>query len=792
MWRKRLRLAIALFVVVFAAVVGVSLRRGRKADTQAVARPANLDPNAVLQTGGPGEVTLRKEGKVTFSIKFGNQKTYADGRSVFAGGVTVVLPDKGGRQIIVEAQEAEVTQPPGRQVGTGVFTGGVKLTTSDGIVITTSSASYNDEEQMTRIPGPLAFKKGRMTGTGVGATYDQNLRVLWLLDQAKIDVVPDQQGNGAIHVTSKAAGMARAAHFMKFTGGARLDGEGHVTEANEATAFLTEDDERVTRLELRGNSRMVGKPDTSGPRDMRADDIDLVYAQDGRTLQAAKLVENASVQLPAEKGKTGRRIAGKAIDIALAPDGATVTNLVANENVQVDLPPDGDVPARRIRSASLLATGPPSTTPGQGGIQSATFAGSVEYRENRAASGTLAEIDRTAKSDRLDVKTKPGFGDLERAVFHSNVHFTDGPQTTADAPTAVYSIAEDRLDLSPEPGDTGLGPRVYDGRISVDARNVQMGLGSQKMKADTNVRSVMTPEQAKPAAAPQPSGGRGSTGRPPARGGSQPAPPASPSQAPGKKDDSAVKVPSLLKQDEPVSVKSNRLDYDGASSLATYEGNATLWQDETTIKADKIVVEDKTGNLRATSNVVSSMVLTEPADKTSPDKAAGKPAAAKPAAPKPVAPKPVAPKPVGPKPAAEPTTTVADELVYEDAKHRAIYTGHAHMSGPSGDTTGDRIELFLAEEGGQLERAEVDGNVVSRQETRRAYGSHLRYMAKDELYTMTGSPAKIFEQTPTNCRITEGTTLTFDRSLNTTTASGNSTAGQRTRTEPACPAEGSF
>jgi hypothetical protein len=60
------------------------------------------------------------------------------------------------------------------------------------------------------------------------------------------------------------------------------------------------------------------------------------------------------------------------------------------------------------------------------------------------------------------------------------------------------------------------------------------------------------------------------------------------------------------------------------------------------------------------------------------------------------------------------------------------------------------------------------------------------------MYTMTGTPVKIYEQTPTNCRITEGTTLVFDRTLSTTTARGNDSAGQRTRTEPTCPPEGSF
>src|SRR5260370_2929354 len=170
--------------------------------------------------------------------------------------------------------------------------------------------------------------------------------------------------------------------------------------------------------------------------------------------------------------------------------------------------------------------------------------------------------------------------------------------------------------------------------------------------------------------------------------------------------------------------------------------------------------------MHATTKVASTMTLTEADDKTTKGKPAAKPA--------------------------EPTHTTADELLYEDAKHRAIYIGSVHMVGPTGDVVADRIELFLAEQGGQLERAEADGNVVSRQENRRAYGRHLTYQAKDAMYTMTGSPVKLYEQTATNCRITEGTTVVFDRSLNQSTASGNTTAGQRTKTVPVCPSDGSF
>ena len=54
-----------------------------------------------------------------------------------------------------------MTVPPGKEIGTAVFTGGVKLTTSDGIVVSAATASYDDDEQMTTIPGPLTFKQGR-------------------------------------------------------------------------------------------------------------------------------------------------------------------------------------------------------------------------------------------------------------------------------------------------------------------------------------------------------------------------------------------------------------------------------------------------------------------------------------------------------------------------------------------------------------------------------------------------------------------------------------------------------
>ena len=713
-------------MVLFAAMVAVSFRRGGPKSDPGVTKL----PGKVLAETGPGYLETSDNGKISRSIKFGHHITYEDGRHKLSEGVTVTVPDKNGRTITIESREADVVAPPGsgKQIETGVFRHDVKLTTSDGVTVMSDTANYEDATKMTTLPGHVTFAKGRMTGSGQGATYDQNRGVLWLLADAKVDVAPDK-GSGAMHVTSRTAGMARLEHYMKFTGDAHMEGEGHIIDADESTVFLTPDDERMTRMELRGHSRINSRPGTDGPQAMRANDIDMTYADDGRTLQMAHLVENALVRLQGEQGKPGKQIAGKGIDISLGPDGSTVTNLTAADNVVVDLPADGDTPARHITSAIFVATGAPAA-PGQpGGIKNATFSGGVDFRETRPASGKLAAIDRTSRSEKLELVTKPGFGDLERADFHTNVHFTDAPQTTADAPTAIYSIAQDRLELSPGEGDKGKGPHVSDGRISVEAKNIQMELSSQKMKADTKVRSVMIQQQ-------------------------------------GKSNDNGVKVPSMLKPDRPVNVMSNRLDYDSDKSLATYEGNARLWQDGDdggTIRADKIIVDDKTGNLHAITNVTTSNVMKQASDA---DK---------------------------PKPSEKPvqTITTAAEMVYDDAKHRATYTENVHMNGPDGDLTSDKLELYFAEQGGDLERAEADGNVVSKQPNRRAFGKHLSYDAKADLYTMTGAPAMVYDDTAPNCKLTKAPAVTFRQDTNTGSATGNGTFGQKSESVPCGSGPGS-
>jgi lipopolysaccharide export system protein LptA len=736
-WQKKARLGIVVFVIVFVAIVVVALRYRKPVEREAAA-PPRVDPKAVVENIGTGRIEHSKAGNVIFTLKFGSQFTYPDGRSKFGGGVELTA-DRNGRPFKVSGRDAEIVLN-GDELKTAHFTGAVKLT-SQGVEVTAEEATYDEAEGMLRIPGPVAFTRGRMNGTGVGATYDRNREVLWLLDQAHVAVTPDAKGQGALDATAGAAGFARADHYIRLSRSGHISAEGRVIDADEITIVLTpaasdSDDERVHMLQLRGNSRIAGGGSASAPQAMSARDIDLTYADDGRTLQTALLMENGAVQLPGDGKSAGRRIEGKTVNIAMAPDGATVTNLSATENVQLDLPAEGDVPARRIRSATLTAQGAPGS-----GLQNATFAGNVEYRETRAARGETAAVERVARSLTLIVETQPGFGALQQADFHGNVHFTDGPQVAADAQRALYHVDRDRIDLSPS-GDPGpAAPRVSDTRVTIEARNIELTLGTRKLTADTKVRSSMQPQRKPGPAAATPAPGAAAAA--PAAGGTQ-----------------EGHIPSLLKQDQAVTVTSNRLEYDGLGGRAIYSGNARLWQKETSVRGDTIIVDDKTGNLDARVNVKTEMMLDDVDSKTQTRK---------------------------------PTRTngEGDVFVYDDAKRLATYTGKAHLVGAQGDVAAEKLELFLAEGASELERAEgygENGTVVVKESARTATGARLTYTAKTETYHLTGTPVKVIEIAPSDCKESVGAVLTFQRAVDTFSMAGNGVI-RTVQRQIACPVE---
>jgi lipopolysaccharide export system protein LptA len=727
-WQKVARLAIAVFVIAFAGFVFSAMRQRVPAPAGAPAA-SGADPEAITESG-PGERKGFNLGTLTDTLKFDKIVTYKDGKSKVLG-VTLTLPDRNGRTFVVTADEGELEAPadkPG-EPSVAKVRGHVKLTTDNGLEILGNEADYDGKAGVVTVPGPVTFTRGRMKGTGVGATYDRNRQVIWLLADARITVAPDAAGAGAVVASAATAGLARAENYIKLVGAARVTADTRTAEADEITANLDEKGEKIQQLQLREHSRITGTG--GGAQLMTARYIDLNYAADGRTLQSSKQMEGSVIELPGAAGAAAKRVAGTTIDTLMSPDGASLTSLVAQEKVQVDIPAEGDAPARTIRSATLRATG----APGQG-LQNAVFEGGVEFDEKRAASGKTPAVERHARSARLIVDTKPGFGAIERADFRGNAHFEDR-DVSADAPRALYNIDRDQLDLSNFEKEAGKEPLLNNAQLTVQALNIHLSPSSQKLKADTEVRSIIKPKKASPP-------GKSAAGR---------------GAAPGPSD---TRVPAMLKQDQPVNVTSNRLDYDGVAE-ATYSGNALLWQDKSRIQADTIVLNDDTGNLTARGSVRTTMMLQDEDPKTKVRKLTE-------------------------------TRATADNLVYVDAKRLATYTSTgttpASLTSVQGDMSGQHIDLYLRESGNELDRAEIDTNVAVKLSNMYATGKHHVYTASTDTHVLTGDPVVSVQKDEKGaCKQTRSSTLTYRRSVDSISAEAISgIAGTETKPIP-CPAE---
>jgi lipopolysaccharide export system protein LptA len=224
------------------------------------------------------------------------------------------------------------------------------------------------------------------------------------------------------------------------------------------------------------------------------------------------------------------------------------------------------------------------------------------------------------------------------------------------------------------------------------------------------------------------------------------------------------KLPSMLKQDQPVTVLADNLTYDGAASTATYTGGARLFQVDTTVKGDTLVIDEQRGDLAASGHALTTM-LREPARKGESESKEVRKDGSK----------------EGKKERAQ-TTGTSNDLKYEDGPRKLTYTGAAHLVGPDGDMSGGKIDVYLKPSGDDVERVEgyaaPDDKLTLREPTRTTTGAHLTYTAANERYLVTGLPASVVEQCG---RETTGKTLTLFKSTDTIVVDGNQQIRTQTR-----------
>jgi LPS export ABC transporter protein LptC/lipopolysaccharide transport protein LptA len=693
-WQRIARLVIAVAAVAFAIGVAVNMRH--RAPQKVEAPLPNTDLKAVVESGDGQSVRVNRE-KEQVRLQYEKLLTYSDGSSKLLG--VTVTTDRSGRSFTMKGKEGKI----GHDESTVELDGDVHVVANDGLTLTTEHATYTEADGVVRAPGPVSFAKGRMHGSGVGFDYNKNSDTLLIFDQAQVHVAAGKDGLGVMDVASGALEFKRRERTLRFDRGMKATRAHEVLEADAAVAHLSDDEQRLEAVELREHSRITATAPAPGAlQSLSGRNIDLKYGADGQSLEHAGIDEDAVLQLAGDGHQPGRQISARVIDLSLAADGATVIALNAHENVKLNLPAEQDGVSRTIASQTLESGGD-----GHRGLTNAHFTGSVQFGERGPG------VSRAARSAVLDVAMAPGFSSIDDAKFSRGVRFADGPLFATSA-AARYLLGKGVLELSgSEPGS--LVPHIVNEQIAIDAEHVEVTLDGPIVEAEGDVKSVLQPKKE----------GSGSA---------------------------AMKMPSMLKQDQPVNVTAEQLDYQGKISRATYTGKALLWQAETQIKAPSIVIDSESGNLNATGTVATVAMLLQEKDNGEKERVR--------------------------------SNGAGKTFDYDDATRRATYTDDAHVRGPQGDLTATKIELYLKPSGDELDRVEGYDTVVLRSDGRKTTGDRLTYFGDEGRYVVTGAPVTILD----NCgRETTGHTLTFFRSTDRIIVDGNDQTRTQSKGKSNCP-----
>ena len=685
-WQKWARLLAATIGITAAVVVYATM--GERAKPVPFNEPTRIDPKAIIESSG-NVVQQVRGARQDFLIEAERQLTYEGGSTKLLG-VKITVRNRGGRDYVVSGREAQA----GENQKDLHLTGGVELKASDGFTLKTDNAAFNQDSGLMTAPGAVTFERDRLSGSGLGMSYDKNTDVLSLTEQSHV-MLRDEQGKTTLEFTSGKSTLDRMAHTLALDGNVHALRDEQVIEAAQGLARLTADDQRITDIELRGDSRVTGGG--SGVDAMSARDMNLHYAADGRTLEHAQLIGGGAVALTGQNGSPGRQFIGETLDMLLAPDGS-LTKATGRENVRLDLPASADAPARSIKARTLDADGVAGK-----GLTTARFAENVEYREESGKSSSARTARARALTATLDNDA------IDSALFTGAVKFEEqGLQAAAGE--ARYDPAVGSLRLSGVEG--GVVPRVADDQVTIDANTIDVALQGRLMKAAGGVKTMLRASKSK--------------------------------------------LPGLLKQDRPANVNADALDYQGAAGQAIYTGNATMWQGETAVRAEKVTIDQSKGDFLGSGNARSTIVLDTGV-----------------------------------------SVAHAADIRYDDAAHTITYastpnaagaiTAPAQLSGPQGDLRANRIQVILAPTGGHITRLEAYTNVSLKLDMRSAVGERLTYFADDDRYLMSGAGTKSVKVVE-SCRETTGRTLTFFKSTDRIIVDGNEEIRTQTRNgvSPGC------
>lgn len=715
----------------------------------------------------------------TFAVAFGLILSF--GARDRAPNVVADAVSRIDREAIIESRDAQILQREDRvdnlkidadrqlgyENGSVKLLGNVAIEFSDGLVVDTDEALYENDGDVVSMPGLTTFGRPNMQASAGAARYERIADLLYLEPDATVVLTSDVESNSgaATEISAGRALVAQTDGYMEFGGGVAITAGRQVMGAREIRSNLDPDNLEINSLVLTGDARVTGKEESVGSlesltaptinvsyetqllenivmeggarlvlftdgsagqlREMSASEIAVGYVDD--ELDSIVLDQTATISLVGEVEGPGTEISGDIIEVEIGAGAGAFERISGETEVSIHLPV-GDGRQQTVSSDTLEVLGQAIETNGVAGLQ-ARFSDEVEYVESDASETEGgSEGFRRIFSESLNAELDPDLIGMHVATFSGGVR-VETSELTGTAEQVIYDVDTDQVSFSGT-DEQGRGPLLNDARGALLASTINVGLDGPNVEATGSVSSVLSSNQVDPDGA----GDR--------------------------------KRPQLLSEETPIYVTSNQFAYDAEKSTATYTGSSRLWQDATEFRANSLVLDEQSGDISGVGSVQTQILMLQNDEDSE-------------------------------EPAQVISTGSAGSFEYIDDIRTAIYATTATLQTDVIDLSAGSIRLVLETDGRSLARISASGDVSLVLDSRQMAGETMTYYEDDGRYEMTGNPVRIIEELTSEaddaemeaveCRETTGQALTFYVSSEALSVDAQSEVRTTSMNQP-CPA----
>lgn len=326
--------------------------------------------------------------------------------------------------------------------------GGVKVTSSDGVEITTAEINFDGNRLTNHIP--VTFKVDRWLGHGGALDLDVQAESLHLFNHVDAIMSPAVPTESPMTLNADDGMFRRKENVADFTKGVVLTRDADKLTGDHIAAHLGPD--RKTLTALQGEGKPVN-----------------IVLEDGSPIMGA---------MPAKGADTGRKeitcdrfwseLGGKGEIQAIVAAGDT-----APAHAVIEGPPKRDLVARTLRAAlaNKVVTDMKADT-------------QVVMKE-------LGPIPRDLTAEHVTVYFNPNTHKAQTAVIDGNLHYHD-PRNDARAERANYDIVQDKVVLTAAPG---FDPTVVSDGNVVKAKLIEFSPRAGTARATTDVIAQLVTKQ---------------------------------------------------------------------------------------------------------------------------------------------------------------------------------------------------------------------------------------------------------------------------------------------------------